>query len=464
MARPAQITREKLVPFLYRREPVSAATMAAALGVNRSTIVRALARFGKDLVVLGNTRNTRYALRRPIRNLGSRWPIYQMDKSGRAALWAELEALQDRSWRVTWAGSRPAWVHHFSDAEGLWDGFPFFLGDIRPQGFLGRALAHKNARSLNLPENPIAWSDEDTLIFLQAAGVDLPGSFIVGDSCLAQANQQILFPREGSVLTRATAASFYPELAATATSSLAGSSAGGEQPKFLTTLLHEDGSHHPVLVKFSPPPGPAAGQRYGDLLLCEYHAHQVLANHGLARPGCRLLDAGGRRFLEVPRFDRSPGGGRRGVVSLAALHGSAIGAGHNDWPTQALELGDTGLMDAAGTAIVRRLHAFGDLIGNTDMHTGNLAFWLEESLPFHPAPAYDMLPMLWAPGPQGEIIPRVFRPGLPLPAARPAWLEAYPMALAFWQNAAADPRLSPEFLTFAWQAMDTLGKLRQQVG
>jgi hypothetical protein len=38
------------------------------------------------------------------------------------------------------------------------------------------------------------------------------------------------------------------------------------------------------------------------------------------------------------------------------------------------------------------------------------------------------------------------------------------MALAFWQNAAADPRLSPEFLTFAWQAMDTLGKLRQQVG
>jgi len=169
VARPAQITRENLVPFLDRREPVSAATMAAALGVNRSTIVRALGIFGKDPVVLGNTRNTRYALRRPIRNLGSRWPVYQMDESGRAALWAELEALQDRSWRIIWAGSRPAWAHRFfSGAEGHWDGFPFFLGDIRPQGFLGRALAHKYARSLTLPENPLTWSDEDTLIFLQA--------------------------------------------------------------------------------------------------------------------------------------------------------------------------------------------------------------------------------------------------------------------------------------------------------
>jgi hypothetical protein len=375
-----------------------------------------------------------------------------------------LEALQDRSWRILWSGAPPAWARTFSNAEGLWEGFPFFLGDIRPQGFLGRALAHQYARSLMLPGNPLAWSDEDTLIFLQSAGEDLPGCLIVGDPCLALAHQQAMFPREGSVIPRATAASLYPNLAATATHTLAGSSAGGEQPKFLTTLLEEDGSLQPVLVKFSPPLDQATGQRHADLLLCEFHAHQVLSSVGLARPGCRLLDAGGRRFLEVPRFDRTPAGGRRGVISLAALHGSAIGAGQHDWPEQVLELQEAGLTDASTTATVRRLHAFGELIGNTDMHPGNLAFWLEDILPFRPTPSYDMLPMLWAPGPQGELIPRSFRPGLPLPAARAAWQEVVPWALTFWQNTAADPRLSPEFLTFTREAQSTIEKLRQHVG
>ena len=69
MARPAQITRQSLTPYLLgRREPVSATELAAVLRVNRTTIVRALADFGDDLVVMGATRSTRYALRRPVLN------------------------------------------------------------------------------------------------------------------------------------------------------------------------------------------------------------------------------------------------------------------------------------------------------------------------------------------------------------------------------------------------------------
>ena len=41
------------------------------------------------------------------------------------------------------------------------------------------------------------------------------------------------------------------------------------------------------------------------------------------------------------------------------------------------------------------------------MHHGNFAFWMDDALPFRPAPSYDMLPMLWSPGPQGEIIERL---------------------------------------------------------
>jgi HipA-like C-terminal domain len=460
MARPAQITRDNLAPLIRSRGPVSATELAAVLRVNRTTIVRALADFGAELVTMGATRSTRYALRRVIGMAGSRWPIYTMDESGQARPWAELEALHDRRWRILWVGAPPEWVDRFSNREGMWEGFPFFLGDARPQGFLGRAIARQISRSILVPEDPTRWSDDDTLIYLQAAGEDLPGSQVVGDDCLRRALARAVFPDVGHGMEVADCEVRYPEMASLAASALPGTSAGGEQPKFLTTLRGGRENFHPVLVKFSAPMDQPVGRRWADLLLCEFHAHAVLAEQGLATAGARVLDAAGRRFLEVPRFDRVGAGGRRGVVSLECLHGSAIATvARRDWPTALLELQQEGLVDAETVAIVRRLHAFGELIGNTDMHFGNLAFWLEDSLPFRVAPAYDMLPMLWAPGLQGEIIERTFAPAPPLPAAQEPWREAMGWAVDFWQRVATDARLSVEFVNFANQAQVTLRRL-----
>lgn len=460
MARPARITRENLAPLIRSRGPVSATELAAALRVNRTTIVRALADFGDDLVTMGATRSTRYALRRPVWIAGNRWPIYTVDDSGQASLWAELEALHDRRWRILWATAPPAWASRFSDREGLWEGFPFFLGGVRPQGFLGRSIGMQISRSLPVPEDPRRWSDDDTLVYLQAAGEDLPGSHVVGDDCLRRTLARAVFPESGNSIHATERETLYPEMAGLAASALPGTSAGGEQPKFLTTLRDESGNHLPVLVKFSPPMDQAAGRRWADLLLCEFHAHEVLAENGLAKTGVRLLDAAGRRFLEVPRFDRVGAGGRRGVVSLESLHAAAVASvARRDWPTAALELLHEGLVDEVAVATVRRLHAFGELIGNTDMHFGNLAFWLADTLPFQVAPAYDMLPMLWAPGLQGEIVARVFAPAPPLPAAREHWQEAMEWAAVFWERVAADSRLSAEFGDFANQAQLTLRRL-----
>lgn len=141
MARPAQITREILAPLIRARGPVSATELAALLRVNRTTIARTLPDFGEELVTLGATRSTRYLLRQGIRNIGNRWPIYHIDAEGRAGEWAELEALHERLWRINWAGSPPEWAGLFMEENGLWSGFPFFLSDARPQGFLGRAIA-----------------------------------------------------------------------------------------------------------------------------------------------------------------------------------------------------------------------------------------------------------------------------------------------------------------------------------
>ncbi len=460
MARPIQISRENLTAQIQMRGPVSATELAASLGVNRTTVVRTLADYGRRLVTFGATRSTRYSLRRSVRTAGDHWPIYRITETGQAVPWAELESLHDRRWRILWAESPPVWADRFSGREGLWDGYPFFLSDIRPQGFLGRAIAGRISNTLQVPANPQTWSDDDTMIYLQAAGEDLPGSLVVGDDCLRRALQRVLNPLPEELIAESTPAERYSALAELTSRTLPGSSAGGEQPKFLTTLTNDSGTLAPVLVKFSPPMDQLTGQRWADLLLCECIAHEVLAEQGLALPGARIIDEAGRRFLEVPRFDRTAIGGRRGVVSLEALHNSAIGSGQSNWPSEVRELQTEGLIDASALVTTRRLHAFGELIGNTDMHHGNLAFWLEDSLPFRLAPSYDMLPMLWAPGPLGEIVVRTFAPQPPLPAGHEAWLEAAGWALKFWQRAAADPRLSPTFAGFTHEAAATVQRLR----
>jgi hypothetical protein len=461
MARPPHTTHDHLAPLLRARGPVSATELAAAKGVDRSTIVRALAGFGDALVTLGATRSTRYALRREIWMVGNRWPVYSIDDAGQARLWAEMEALHDRRWRICWAATPPAWTGRFSDREGLWEGFPFFLGDVRPQGYLGRAIAMQISHSIPVPEDPRRWSDEHTLIYLQAAGEDLPGSIVVGDECLRRALARSVFPGAVHRIAGAERELRYPEMADHAADALPGTSAGGEQSKFLTTVREDPEHFLPVLVKFSPPLAQAVGQRWADLLLCEFHAHELLAENALAMAGARLMDAAGRRFLEIPRFDRVGASGRRGVVSLESLHAAALASvTQRDWPTAVLELQQAGLVDAAAVAAVRRLYAFGELIGNTDMHFGNLAFWLNDTLPFQLAPAYDMLPMQWAPTMHGEIIERNFAPAPPLPAAQESWHQALGWAAEFWRRVAGDSRISAPFLRIAEQARRTLRKLQ----
>ena len=293
MARPTKITREKLAPLIRARGPVSATELAAVLRVNRTTIVRVLADFGDELVTMGATRSTRYALRRPVGNAGNRWPIYAVDESGRARLRAELEALHERHWRILWVGTPPAWADRFANREGLWEGFPFFLSDARPQGFLGRAIAMQISRSLPVPDEPRRWSDDDTLGYLQAASEDLPGSHVVGDDCLRRALARSVFPESANLIDVDERATRYPEMARLAASALPGTSAGGEQPKFLTTLRNGPANFHPVLVKFSPPMDQAAGQRWAEVF-----------GSSTLRPGGRGRQAG-RGFAGIASCRRS---------------------------------------------------------------------------------------------------------------------------------------------------------------
>jgi hypothetical protein len=122
---------------------------------------------------------------------------------------------------------------------------------------------------------------------------------------------------------------------------------------------------------------------------------------------------------------------------------------------------DCGLTDDAALNTARRLEAFGGLIGNSDMHRGNLAFWLEDTLPFQVAPAYDMLPMFLAPGPQGDLVERPFSPPVPLPAGHEPWQEAAGWASEFWQAVVEDPAISAAFQDRSRGFLETVERLRR---
>jgi len=100
-----------------------------------------------------------------------------------------------------------------------------------------------------------------------------------------------------------------------------------------------------------------------------------------------------------------------------------------------------GLADADTVRAVDRLWWFGHLIGNSDMHLCNLSFRISPTLRL--APAYDMLPMMYAPLPGGEVPPRAFNPRLPTPPQRDVWQVACAAALEFWRAASTDARISP---------------------
>ena len=462
MARPPTITRESLAPLIRARGPISTTELAALLKVNRTTIARTLPELGDELVTLGATRSTRYLLRRNVRDIGNQWPLYRITAAGRASEWARLEALHDRHWQITWTGNPPAWAAHFTETNGLWSGFPFFLHDARPQGFLGRILARRLSRTLQVPDDPRIWSDEDTLVFLESEGENQPGDIVVGDTSLRNALASATHLTDDQIIAESERSEQYPIRAKEIAETLPGSSAGGEQPKFLTTLRDNLNNFRSVLVKFTAPLDQAVAQRWADLLTCEFHAHQVLAEAGLAMPGARLLDAGGRRFLEAPRFDRQGAGGRIGVVSMEALAASLLGTQTRNWSEVGNMLHRDGFIDAATLNTIHVLQNFGELIGNTDMHLGNLAFFLSDTLPFRLTPSYDMLPMLWAPGAQGELIERRFAPQPPIPSMAVAWRTAAELAKNFWQQLAEDPRLSPAFAQIARNAITTIAILKKK--
>lgn len=158
-----------------------------------------------------------------------------------------------------------------------------------------------------------------------------------------------------------------------------------------------------------------------------------------------VFDFAGQRFLETPRFDRVGPMGRIGVFSLRALDAEFVGNARASWPVLVNSLIKEGHVDAEAAAETARRWAFGMLIGNTDMHHGNLSFISHDGRPYQLAPAYDVLPMGFAPKASGAITNELRPASLPEVVSGDIWREAQCLAENFFAIASNCDRFSARF-------------------
>jgi len=428
----------KALQALRRQGGVLTSTeLQELLGVSQPTVSRALAPLihAGQVQKVGAARSQRYVLPRTVPGVGNEVLVMHIDAQGQPSPFARLVPLEGGAF----------WVDEVDGEHRRHDGLPWFLDDMRPQGFMGRTFAHAHPE-LQLGHDPGHWSDDDVLRAMTLYGDDLPGNLIMGEAAFQRFHT---LPARAS---RVASSADYPPLAEQAMRGThPGSSAGGEQPKFCTITA---GRH--VIVKFSPAGDSATDQRMRDLLVCEHLALHTLARAGLPAAPTQLFLGAGRVFLESERFDRTPLagsgtdglGGRIGMVSLQVYNAEYVGEIDN-WAATANRMAARNLLTQSDARTLRLLEAYGQLIANTDRHYGNISLVLRGD-DWALSPTYDMLPMLYAPV-GGELVPRDFasRPLQPTAATLGEWAEARGLALAFWKAAAADERVSAGFRAIA---------------
>jgi len=402
--------------------PVASESLRARLQVSRATLTRAIAQMAGDIVRIGAARATRYALRdrfRPLPEIA----VYRVNPTGQIATLGTLYPVRPDGFVM--AQTDGVSTHH--------EGLPWWLIDMRPQGFLGRAYAQRHAPSLGLPADVRNWSDTDALRALLASGADPVGNLLLGE--IARDH----FVNGSAPL--ACAPEDYPHLAKQALSADASwSSAGGEQPKFcaLSPAGH-------VLVKFSAAETNPVSARWRDLLRAEHLALETLHAAGVPAARARLLDVGTQRFLELERFDRVGLHGRRALVSLAALDGEFVGQAAAPWPVITAQLARLGVITPEAHAGAALLFAFGTLIGNTDMHAGNVSFVSDSGPPYALSPAYDMLPMAFSPTSGGVLRDSLGAAHLHSAVDGATWRSALALAHAYLLRLREEQQWSPSF-------------------
>ncbi|MEM6513893.1 MAG: HipA domain-containing protein [Pseudomonadota bacterium] len=377
--------------------------LVESLRISRGTLKNAYERQQDRILRFGAARSTSYAARYIHAGLDTdEFPVFRIDETGKVQKAGKL---------ITLEATESIWLPD----ERVLEGLPPEMHDVAPKGFLGRSFARRHTE-LKFPEDVSRWSDHHILIAISRRGEDLPGSLLVGRESFDRYQVLQHLPRQ------------YDDFPGLASAALAGehvgSSAGGEQPKF-TALVN--GTHR--IVKFAID-GTDNARRWRDLLLLEHLALQTLRKAGISAAETNLVDVENVRCLVVDRFDRVGEFGRRSVMTLAAAADTVQGS----WTDSAELLHRKEQLAAEHLERVALLDAYGALIANTDRHHYNLSLYPSNE-GYRVAPAFDQLPMAYAPPASGNLRNEAIASPNPSVNTLDVWEQAQELARQFWQHA-----------------------------
>ncbi|WP_113907617.1 type II toxin-antitoxin system HipA family toxin YjjJ [Aliidiomarina celeris] len=437
-----------------RAGPMSATDIAASLRVNATTVSRQLNRLGERVIRAGAGRSTRWYLPRPLEATGGlyRLPVYRVDKARTVSKIAHLysvfpaESYLVEYFRENKEQERSETVVEWTYFESL----PWWLTDMRPQGFLGRSFANQlRERGELVDADPRMWSEDEILSMLAKHPQEGIGNLLLGE----EAYRQWLHLSEAVSISDSEAAE---RAEAIARGEHFDSSAQGEQPKFIARIAGAE-----CIVKFSGQVDQTevdtVANRWADLLHVEALTSNVL-NHSLPDIAAvnRTFQANGRTFMASERFDRTAKGGRVGVISLSSLDAEFVGKANQPWPVIMQVLANSKIVTEKAVVNSKVVWAFGQLIANSDMHLGNLSVLNVSGRPYPLAPIYDMLPMHFAPTAAGDLPAKPRDITLCLEVERVHWELAYPMALELWQRVIEHPNISDHFKAIARQQFEVV--------
>lgn len=418
---------------LLLRGPHTAAQLMAHLGVSQPTLSRAIHRVALSTAFrLTGDRTPRYALLRSLPlGLSPRQRIHRVLGNGSIEPFATVEFL---------CGG--ATIERMGPVTRMYEGLPPYMVFAAPSGFLGRQFAqHAATAHAGLPESLKDWNDDHRVAYLFTRGMNLAGNLVFGGVPL----QMEVDLRRLPPVPTSDRLEHYDAMAAALREASYGSSAGGEQPKFLSMA---EGVGH-VIVKFAK-----HGSRMAELLPLEHLALKALAAVGVPASSTELLASANHVFLEVQRFDRVGANGRVGMLSAGSVDDEFFGR-RGSWSEFAERCERAGYLSAQDARHIDVMAAFSELIGNNDRHFENIAMLIREDGEYLGiAPAYDILPMRYASVGGGmdpdysPIVPKVGTVG----ANPEVWAVAARAAELFWTSvmqARLAVRISPEVVALA---------------
>ena len=112
----------------------------AATGLSQAAVSRQIRGMGDSIITLPSGRSPRYALTRNAFGGDDKLPLFMVDAHGNNAPVAIIRPLAHGGFFVEALTGMPS-VLLGEGKNGLYEDLPYFLDDLRPQGFLGRRIA-----------------------------------------------------------------------------------------------------------------------------------------------------------------------------------------------------------------------------------------------------------------------------------------------------------------------------------